>query len=304
VAGLAAGAVRGYVRWAPGRLGKRAIVERLVEPRLARRAHPFRARTIHGAVLDGDHRWIMPRCLYWFGVWEPALSRWIEERLAPGDVFVDVGANMGYYALLAASRVGPGGGVVALEPAPATLAKLRANLALNPFARVRTVPAAAGARRGPVPFYRAPWNDAESSTVSAPRFEPDGEVEAYPLAELLTAGELARTRVIKIDVEGGEWNVVEGLEPDIDRFPDGVEIVIEVHPDLLEGRSAAALAARLAPHGFEPSWLPVDFGAAAHVERRPRVVPVPGLPPPDRLVHLILSRQRRAPAARPASSAA
>jgi FkbM family methyltransferase len=287
---VAVAAARAYVRWAPGTLGKRAIVSRLVEPRLSRRPHRFRARTIHGARLQGDHRLIMPRCLYWFGVWEPLLSRWAQERLRPGDVFVDVGANMGYFSLLAARAVGPGGGVVALEPAPATLAKLRANVALNPDANVRTVQAAAGARQARVPFYRAPWNDAESSTVFRPRSEPAGEVDAFPLAQLLSEAERTRTRLIKVDVEGAEWDVVAGLAPEVDRFPAEMEIVIEVHPHLGEGRSAASLAAMLAPAGFAPSWLPVDFHAEAHLDRRPTVRPVAGLPPPDRLVHLILSR--------------
>jgi hypothetical protein len=155
-------AVRAYVRWMPGNVGKRTLVERLVEPLLSRRAHRFVARTIHGARLHGDHRVIMPRCIYWFGVWEPLLSRWVEERLAPGDVFVDVGANMGYYSLLAARRVGPAGGVVAIEPSPPIFAKLTANLALNPGAAVRPVQAAVGAREETLPFYPALRNDASS----------------------------------------------------------------------------------------------------------------------------------------------
>jgi FkbM family methyltransferase len=223
------GVLRSYVRWAPGP-GKRALVARLVEPRLATRPHAFTARTIHGARLRGDQRWVMPRRIYWFGVWEPLLSAWIERRLHPGDVFVDVGANMGYTSLLAARAVGPGGAVVAFEPAPETFAKLTGNLALNPSANVRAVQAAVGARETCVPFYRAPWNDAESSTVAGDGREAAGEL------------------------------------------------------------SAAALAAMLAPHGFAPSWLPYDISAEAHLERRPAPAPVPGLPAPGAMAHLILSR--------------
>jgi deazaflavin-dependent oxidoreductase (nitroreductase family) len=283
-------AVRAYVRWMPGNVGKRALVERLVDRRLSHRALRFVARTIHGARLGGDHRLIMPRCIYWFGVWEPLLSRWVEERLAPGDVFVDVGANMGYFSLLAATRVGPSGRVVAIEPAPPTFAKLRANLALNPGAAVRPVQAAVGAGEGRVPFYRAPWNDAESSTVPRSGGEAAGEVQVFPLAGLLADDEISRTRIVKIDIEGGEWDAVRGVAPDIDRFPADTEFAIEVHPDDGPGRDAATLAGLLAPHGFVPSWLPVEFRSTAHLDRRPAARPVPGLPPPGRLVHLILSR--------------
>jgi FkbM family methyltransferase len=281
--------LRSYVRWVPGP-GKHAIVTGLVEPRLARRPHRFTARTIHGARLRGDHRAIMPRCIYWFGVWEPLVSAWLESRLRPGDVFVDVGANMGYTALLAARAVGSTGAVVAFEPAPGTFAKLTANLALNPGANVRAVESAVGAREGRIPFYRAPWNDAESSTVAGGRLEPAGEVPAAPLARLLSDEEMLRTRAIKIDVEGGEWDVIAGLAPDVRRFRPDAEIVIEVHPSRLRGRSTAALVDMLAPHGFAPSWLPYDMRAVAHLDRRPAVTPVPGLPAPDAQVHLILTR--------------
>ena len=286
---LAVRAVRAYVRWMPGKAGKRAIVERLLEPRLARRANPFVARTIHGARLQGDHRRIMPRCIYWFGVWEPLLSRWVEERLRPGDVFVDVGANMGYFSLLAARRVGRDGGVVAIEAAPSTFRKLTANVALNPGAAVRPVEAAVGEREGAIAFHRAPWNDAESSTVARDGTEPAGEVPAFPLARLLSQHEVARTRIVKIDIEGGEWNAVAGLVPDVDRFPREIELAIEVHPGD-PGRDAAALAEMLAPYGFAPSWLPYDIRSTAHLDRRPAVEPLPGLPPPGRMAHLILSR--------------
>jgi FkbM family methyltransferase len=282
--------VRAYVRWAPWSIGKRALVQRLVEPRLSRREHTFRARTVHGARLTGDHRTIMPRCIYWFGVWEPLLTQWIRQRLRPGDVFVDVGANMGYFTVLAAQAVQPDGGVVALEPEPTTFEKLSTNVALNGGGNVRAVQGAAGAREERVPFYRAPWNDAENSTVRKPGVQPAGEIAVSPLGRLLSDAEIARTRLIKVDVEGGEWEVVAGLVPDIAGFPADMELVIEVHPQSDPGRTAATLADTLAPYGFAASWLPVDFDAVAHLEHGDTVRPAPGLPPSERLFHLILSR--------------
>jgi FkbM family methyltransferase len=170
------------------------------------------------------------------------------------------------------------------------------NLALNRGVNVRPVQVAAGARHGRVPFYRAPWNDAESSTIArTAAFEPDGDIPASPLADLLTDAEIARTRIIKVDVEGGEWDVVAGLVGDIERFPAELDILIEVHPDPDGSRSAAGLADMLASHGFAASWLAVDFRAVAHLDRRPRAEPVAGVPPPGELAHLVLSR-RAAPA--------
>jgi FkbM family methyltransferase len=282
--------VRAYVRWAPWSMGKRALVEGLVEPRLPRREHTFRARTVHGARLTGDHRTIMPRCIYWFGVWEPLLTQWVRQRLRPGDVFVDVGANMGYFTVLAAQAVRPGGSVVAIEPEPTTFQKLSTNVALNGGADVRAVQGGAGVREERVAFYQAPWNDAENSTVPKPGVQAAGEIEVSPLARLLSDGEIARTRLIKVDVEGGEWDVVAGLVPDIARFAADMELVIEVHPQSDSSRTAGALADMLAPYGFAASWLPVDFDAVAHLDHRDTVQPAPGLPPSECLFHLILSR--------------
>src|SRR5919198_458966 len=122
--------LRAYIRWAPWRRGKRTLWTRVAEP-LASRPRPFVARTAYGFRVAGDQRRLMPRCIYWFGTWEPPLSEWTRRALRPGDVFVDIGANFGYFTLLAARAVAPGGSVVAVEAWPATAARLEENLARN-----------------------------------------------------------------------------------------------------------------------------------------------------------------------------
>ena len=257
---------RAYLRWAPWRFGKRALWSRVAAP-LARRPRRFVARTSHGFWIEGDQRLLMSRCIYWFGAWEPPLSAWIRGVLRPGDVFVDVGANFGYFSLLAARAVGPIGSVVAVEASATTVRRLERNLARNRFSNVRIVHAVAGANDGRVPFYRAPWNDAESTTVPTQKHEPEGDVPAAPLPRLLTVEELARVRVIKIDVEGGELGVVEGLLPAIGALRDDAELAIEVHPAALarQGASVAELLGLVARAGFHARELPVDFSEIGHL---------------------------------------
>src|ERR671922_2698937 len=122
--------LRAYIRWAPWRLGKRTLWTWAGEA-LARQRRSFVARTRYGFRIAGDQALIMPRCIYWFGSWEPPLSAWIRRALRPGDVFVDVGANLGYFSLLAARAVAPGGSVVAIEAAAETVRRLEANIARN-----------------------------------------------------------------------------------------------------------------------------------------------------------------------------
>jgi FkbM family methyltransferase len=261
---------------------------------LARRPRPFVARTAYGFRCAGDQRLIMPRCIYWFGTWEPVLSQWIWRSLEPGDVFVDVGANFGYFSLLAARAVGPGGSVVAVEASAATSGRLEENLRLNRADNVRVVHAAAAAREGSIAFYRAPWNDAESTTVPTERHELEAEVRAAPLPRLLGEEELRRARIIKIDVEGGELGVLAGLAPAADRLRPDAEIVVEAHADQLaaQGSSARDLIALLGSAGFQAFELPLDISESAHLAppEHPTIGPLRG--GDAGLRHLVFSRTR------------
>jgi FkbM family methyltransferase len=284
--------LRAYVRRAPWRFGKRALWEGVAAP-LARRPRPFVARTAYGFRCAGDQRLIMPRCIYWFGSWEPVLSAWIWRTLRPGDVFVDVGANFGYFSLLAARAVGAGGSVVAVEASAATARRLERNIGLNRAVNVRVVKAAATALEGSIPFYRAPWNDAESTTVPREGHELEAEVRAAPLPRLLGGEELERARIIKIDVEGGELGVLAGLAPAAGRLRPDAEIVVEAHADQLaaQGSSAGDLIELLRPAGFRAFELPLDISELAHLApEHPSVGPLRS--GEAGLRHLVFSRAR------------
>ena len=69
------------------------------------------------------------------GIWEPFETTLVMASLAPGSVFVDVGANIGYFSVVAADIVGEDGQVLAFEPDPDNFALLQANLALNGLER-------------------------------------------------------------------------------------------------------------------------------------------------------------------------
>jgi hypothetical protein len=115
--------VRMYIRYAPWGMGKRSFWAQIVGPYFAWHAHKFIVSTAFGRQIAGDTRDIVQQHIYYFGVWEPNLTRWIVRRLAPGDVFIDVGANVGYYSLqrcsanllLASKLVGQSCSVVAIE---------------------------------------------------------------------------------------------------------------------------------------------------------------------------------------------
>jgi FkbM family methyltransferase len=154
-------------------------------------------------------------CLYVCGSFEPNEFAFLDRVLKPGMVFVDVGANDGYYTLFAARRVGPGGRVVAVEPSSRERAHLERNLSRNGLDTVHVVAAALGAREGTVDLHLAHGVHAGHNTLGD--FAHDDVVrtssERVPLEALDTlVARLGLTRVdmVKVDVEGGEADVVAG----------------------------------------------------------------------------------------------
>ena len=139
---------------------------------------------------------------------EPLTLKLIERLLVPGDVFVDIGANIGYFSLLAAQRVGTGGRVFSFEPNPAAVEKLRRNFALNPTLRAEIVAAAVSDTSGEVRLVQPdPWN------LGGVRIDSLGSiaVRCAPLVTLAPALLDHPVQLVKIDVEGHEASVLRGL---------------------------------------------------------------------------------------------
>jgi FkbM family methyltransferase len=271
---LAIPLARSYIRYAPIAAGKRPLWQSVVEPRLAWAPHAFVARTRFGSAISGNTVDRIQRYIYYFGVWEPHLSRWLGETLRPGDFFVDVGASIGYYTLLAAGLCGGAGKVIAIEASPTTFAALLANLRRNGVMNVRAVNLAVSDQEGSVPVYRAPeQNLGMTTTVRTDEagFRYECDVRALPLPRILSPDEVARTRVIKIDVEGAEAAVAQGLMPLLPALPPAAEIVMEVSPERLapQGRSAQALIEAFAGHGFHAYVLRNDYSASDYLPPYP-----------------------------------
>ena len=74
-----------------------------------------------------------PGISLFFGVWEPVITKYVADNLREGDVFIDVGADMGYYTILASRCVGASGKVFAVEASGGTYAKLLKNMSAIPL---------------------------------------------------------------------------------------------------------------------------------------------------------------------------
>jgi FkbM family methyltransferase len=178
-----------------------------------------------------------------------------------------VGANIGYYALVSATIVGPSGRVVAIEASPRIYADLARNVVTNRAANVRMINAAALGHRSVVKLYRGnAANSGETTLVEDYGGELECEVQAAPLQELLTAVEIREARLIKIDTEGAEYSILAGFDA-FDRLRPDAEVIVEVHPTYLarRGESLAGLLEVLDAAGFVPYLLKEEFWAPAYL---------------------------------------
>lgn len=147
------------------------------------------------------------------GTLEVPVQEALRRTLGPGAVFYDVGANIGFFSLLAARFVGPTGRVIALEPVPESAASIRANAAANSFDWIEVHQLAAAAESGLAEFCvvaDASWSRLMRYGLHS-RTERKLEVEGTTLDELIQDRLLPIPDVIKIDVEGAELEVLEGM---------------------------------------------------------------------------------------------
>lgn len=287
---------RGYVRHAPSAAGKASLVAKYLNPHLRDNARQRVVRSRFGVRFAVDTQDLIQRYLYLFGVWEPHMTRWLRGRLRPGDTFVDVGANVGYYAMVASRWVGDGGQVVAIEASPTFHRKLLQHVRLNQCGNVRAINGAVSDERKELTFVLA-----SSANMGANSIVPyDGpaessfQVEAFPLGELLEPAEISTARVIKIDVEGAEGSVVRGMIPMLDKLRPDCEITVEVTPDRMAqlGDSAEELMKAMRDHGFHAYRLVNEYTPESYVAalRGKRAVPVRWRGPVVEESDLIFSR--------------
>jgi FkbM family methyltransferase len=216
-------------------------------------------KTDQGFVVQGDVAEYIHSCLYLFGIWEQCITRFVTERLKPGDCFIDIGANIGYYSLLSASLVGKTGRVLAVEASPRTYADLVRNLQLNGVTNVRAVNFAASESPGELDLFEAPEDSRGVTTTSATWAKQThckfaGKVQSLPMKMMVNKEELRTARVIKIDVEGAEWDVCKGLMPVLPELRSDAEIILEVTPSEIEsqGHQCSELIRGFTEIGFFP----------------------------------------------------
>jgi FkbM family methyltransferase len=149
-----------------------------------------------------------------FGDLETSVQEALVRHLAPGGVLYDIGANVGFFALFGARLVGPGDGIVyAFEPAPASVRAIEANAILNGFENIVVIPRAVGSRPGRARLQLVEdqsWSKLEQYGAHPETLQVI-EVELVQIDDMLRAEQIRPPTVIKIDVEGAELAVIDGM---------------------------------------------------------------------------------------------
>ena len=180
--------------------------------------------TINGIVCRID-----PRRRHWLArAYDPAAATWFAERIAPGDLCVNVGANVGVYVIQFAHWNGPGGRVVAFEPNPAARSILLRHVQMNGLEpRVDIVPAAVSDREGSSIFFASEDGDG-MSRLATPNEKLAGTIPLTVTTTTLDERCPVPPKWLMIDVEGFEIRVLRGARRLLMLCAGAV---VELHPD-------------------------------------------------------------------------
>lgn len=230
---------------------------------------PGLQRLAHAVMPAGSRLWIrIPKGLgaglwmyadlrielgYARGGHEPWLQELLKAELGTGECYYDLGAHSGFFSLIAARQVGPSGAVLAVEPDPINSEILKVNVTRNKLAQVAVLQAAVWSCSGQVAFESA--SDSTLGRVSSNGHGRSASIEvpAVRLDDLVFSEGRRAPDLIKMDVEGAEWEALQGAR----------RLLSEVKPKLLcEVHDAAQIeriCALLAGHGYRAEkWEPLD----------------------------------------------
>lgn len=200
------------------------------------------------------------------GCYEAVETALVRALLEPGATFVDVGANWGYFSLLAAALIGTQGRVISIEPDPRLFALLQANLGENGRANSYPVPRAAAAGAGTLSLagFAEDQDNRGLSRLSERVVQgvPSFEVQTDTVDAILLELHSGPVDLLKMDIEGAEDLALQGMADGLARGRYR-RILLELHPTLLaeKGRSVADALRPLHAAAYRGWW--IDHSPAA-----------------------------------------
>ena len=211
---------------------------------------------------------------------EKLLTETLQNEVKEGESVLDIGANIGYYALMEARLVGPHGKVYAVEPVPYNMQSLERNIGLNDYSNIETFQQAIGQYDGMLPLY---ISDHPNWCSFYPSGNVLGQVDVAVSSLDTFLKDKRQPSMIRMDVEGYEYEIANGMHS---LFESNVplRLLVEFHPDVMGTQRAVEFLSTLKHYRFqlkkvilEPniyppysslSWRLVDFLNEKLLKRR------------------------------------
>lgn len=204
--------------------------------------------------------------IHYYGQFEPLISRAWANFLSAGAVVIDIGGNIGYHALLASKLVGQTGKVITIEPSSIVFKELVQNLKLNNTSNVIAVRKAISNEEGFVTLYYGGENNEGYSSIVRGTGNAE-QVEAMPFPQIGEFVPLETIDLIKIDVEGAEDLVVQGMIPILNRLKDDCAIFLEIGPE-----HGPELLSQFIDSGFKVRTIGNEYGTDFYRNTRPNTL--------------------------------
>ena len=188
------------------------------------------------------------------GGYEPQMAEVLARHLQPGGVFIDLGANEGYFSVIASRLVGPAGAVIAVEPQSRLQPVIQTNLTANGCGNVQVIRCVVAEKTETRRLALAgSINTGSSSLFPQAKYSlPTEAVQSLSLSELLARAGVADCDLMKVDIEGAEYDVFMTAG---DVLKSGVlrNIALEFHNSILDSRglSGADLHRHILANGYE-----------------------------------------------------
>lgn len=190
----------------------------------------------------------------YFGIYEDKETLFFKKLLGPGDIFFDIGANVGYYSFLASQFVGNTGMVYAFEPISSNVTSFEENIHANAIANIIINPVAVGSENGSIILYTENeelGNSGWASRIRSIRRTKEVLVEVISLDEYIQKENISHVHLVKMDIEGSELDALKGGQLLFSK-EDAPDIICEVNPFLLGliNLNSTALTRYLKNYGY------------------------------------------------------
>jgi FkbM family methyltransferase len=236
--------------------------------------------TCFGAHLEVSTRGRVENEIFYFGEWEPLFTRYLRERPRKDRIFLDIGANIGYFSCLASQLFNE---VHAVEASPTIAHRLKENIVRNGLKNIHVHNVAIGEKNGSVEFYFDQGQSGGSSIYRKEQSVLEGTVPLRTFGDLFSDVNLAEVGFIKVDIEGAEPPVISSIAELADKFPDDIEIFVEFDPKAettAEGKTLWESLVKLRSAGFFLYRLQGTYNSLDYLDtnRRASLVPVEDKP--------------------------